>query len=81
MTNQTNTTLADLMPAYEAERAAEIERDEARRNTPEARAKNVAKVKEEHERGVRLGWWDEQGDPLELPSDDDADLDEQDGDL
>jgi hypothetical protein len=36
-------TLADLMAEYEAERLADIEREEARRATPQERARIAAK--------------------------------------
>ena len=60
-------TLGDMMAAYDAERLAEIERDEARRNTPEERARLEAKRKEEFDRGVRLGWWSADGEPIDQP--------------
>lgn len=60
-------TLGDMMADYDAERLAEIERDEARRNTPEERARLEAKRKEEFERGVRLGWWTADGEPIDQP--------------
>lgn len=62
--------LNDLMEEYEAERLASIAQDEARRNTPEAQARLAAKKAEEFARGVRLGWWDEDGTPI--PQDEDA---------
>lgn len=70
------TTLADLMDDYDAERIAELDREEARRNTPEAIARREAKRKEEFERGVRLGWHDEEGNPI-ASDDEDADEDEE----
>ncbi len=60
-------TLADLMGDYDAERKAEIARDEARRATPEEQARIAAKKAEEHERGVRLGWHDADGQPIPDP--------------
>ena len=33
-------------------------------DTPEARARREQMRREEHERGVRFGWWDEDGNPL-----------------
>jgi hypothetical protein len=57
-------TLDELMAEYEPERLAEIARDEARRNTPAAQAALEAKKREEFRRGVRLGWWDADGNPL-----------------
>lgn len=63
-------SLNELMDEYDAERLADIARDEARRATPEAQARLAAKKAEEFARGVRLGWWNENGDPI--PQVDDA---------
>jgi hypothetical protein len=60
----------------------EYERElEAKSNTPEAKAefkrqceKASQRLKKEHERGVRLGWFDEDGNPLE---EDDEDQDDE----
>ena len=68
-------TMGELMDEYEAERLAQIDADEARRNTPEAIARSAAKKAEEHERGVRLGWWTADGEPI--PSDDSEDDDDE----
>ena len=35
-------------------------------DTPEARARLAEKAKAEFDRGVRLGWHDENGEPLEV---------------
>jgi hypothetical protein len=70
--------LNDFMADFEAERLAEIERDEARRNTPEAIAAREAKKRAEHEKGVRLGWWDEEGNSLIAETDDGADEEAED---
>lgn len=65
----------------------EYERElEARANTPEARAederlaaRNREKSAAEFEKGVRLGWWDAEGNPLNVePEEDEGD--ESDGD-
>ena len=58
-------TLAEQMEDYDKERIAQIEKDEARRNTPEARAALEKKKAEEFERGVCLGWHDTEGNPIE----------------
>jgi hypothetical protein len=58
--------LSELMADFEAEHLANIARDEERRATPEAQAAAVAKRKAEFDRGVRLGWWDADGN---LPED------------
>lgn len=69
--------LNELFDAFEADRLAEIAQDEARRNTPEALAAAQRKRAEEHERGVRLGWWDEDGTPIVEPEDDPDEDDEE----
>lgn len=47
--------------------------------TPEALARAAQRKAEEHERGVRLGWWREDGTPIEQPDDEsDEDQDEDD---
>lgn len=58
---------------------------EAKANTPEARAederlaaRNREKSAREFERGLRLGWWDADGNPLEEPAGDEMDEDEED---
>ena len=47
-------------------------------NTPERIAERQAKAQAEHERGVRNGWWDANGDPLNQDEDDAEDDDEDD---
>ena len=59
-------------PADRAIREAAL----ARYDSPEEVAKRAARRKEDHERGVRLGWWDENGEPLAVDTDDDEDQDE-----
>lgn len=71
-------TLDELMADYEAEHLADIARDEARRNTPAAKAAAEAKRREDHERGVRLGWWTEDGTPIDQGDDEDDDEDTDD---
>jgi hypothetical protein len=46
-------------------------------DTPAARAERAKKRDEEHARGVRLGWWDEDGNPLAADEDDEDDDDEE----
>lgn len=55
----------------QANRAAHDKAD-----APEAVAARKRKQAEEFERGVRLGWWDANGDPL--PQDDEAEDDDDD---
>lgn len=72
-------TLNDFMADFEAERLAQAEAEDAHYNAPEAVAKREAKRREEHERGVRLGWHDEDGNSL-LPEEDEDDDAEEDSD-
>jgi hypothetical protein len=65
-------TLDELMADFERERAEEIAKDEARRSTPKAIAAAQARRKEEFARGVRLGWWDSDGNPVEEDEDDEG---------
>ena len=65
----------DWMAEADAERLAEIERDEARSSTPAAIAAREAKKRAEFERGLRLGWWDADGNSL-VPEDDAEDEEE-----
>ena len=69
----TSPFIGDDFEAFEAERIAQIERDEARMNTPEAIAARAAKKLAEFEKGVRLGWWDAEGNSLIAETDDDED--------
>lgn len=55
----------------EANRAAHDKAD-----TPEAAAERKRKQVKEFERGIRLGWWDANGNPL--PQEDDEDDEEED---
>lgn len=73
-------TLNDFMADFEAERLAEVEREEIARNTPEAIAAREAKRAVEFERGVRLGWHDADGNSLVPEADDDEESDEEDED-
>lgn len=69
-------TLGDIFADYESERLAQIAKDQADYDRPENVAKRRAKAEREHERGVRLGWWKEDGTPIEQPDqieDDDED--------
>jgi hypothetical protein len=49
-----------------------------RLNTPENRAKREARAKAEHEQGVRLGWWTEEGEPIEQPDENEEGEDDDD---
>ncbi len=71
--------MIDPFDEYETERLAQIDRDEAARNTPEAVAAREAKKAAEFDKGVRLGWWDAEGNSLAVETDDeDEEEDEND---
>ena len=61
----------------EAERMAREEADRYDRHLakPEVQAAIAKRKAEEFQRGVRLGWWDADGNPIEQP-DEDEDEDE-----
>ncbi len=72
--------LHELLAEYEPERQAQLARDLARYDSPEEVAKRDARRREEHERGVRLGWWDADGNPLgDADQDDEDDAPDEDG--
>lgn len=64
------TTFNELMADYDKERLAEIARDEARRATPEAMAAHAKRKADEFALGVREGWWDKDGNPIDPPAED-----------
>lgn len=68
---KTPTTLGDIFDDYETERLAQIEKEQAEFDKPENVAKRKAKADAEHERGVRNGWWDADGNPLRDEFEDD----------
>ncbi len=69
--------MTDPFAEYETERLAQIERDEAARATPEAISARKIKKDAEFAKGVRLGWWDEDGNILTIETDDDSDEEEE----
>lgn len=79
----THETLDDLFAIAEAEASARFAKEEAEiaARSPEARAKaevaRVAAALAEHANGVRLGWWDEDGDPIPNNSSFDDDEDDE----
>jgi hypothetical protein len=77
-------TLDEMMAEYESERLAQLAKDQADYDRPENVAKRKAKTESEHERGVRLGWWKEDGSPIEQPDqiedEDEDDAEEDDND-
>ncbi len=64
-------SIEDYLEEEAAKRRAQAIADE---QNPELQARLAAKRKDDHDRGVRLGWWDANGDPI--PQDDE----QQDGD-
>ena len=67
----------DYMEEEAAKRRAEAE---AQDNDPAYQERMKRKKQEEFERGVRLGWWDENGDPIpQAEEDDEPDADEDEG--
>lgn len=63
---------------YEKELAEKNAAELAKYDSAEEVAKREVRRKEEFEKGVRLGWWNEDGDPLE--SDEDAEDEDEDED-
>lgn len=52
---------------------AKREADLARHDSAAEVAKREAKRREEHERGVRLGWWDADGNPIDQDEEEEED--------
>lgn len=71
-------SLDELMAEDEARLIAEARAQIAADDAPAARAKREARRQAEHAKGVRLGWWNEAGDPI--PGDDGEDDAEHDED-
>lgn len=69
---------SDFMAAFEAERLAALEKDIAEYDAPEAVAAREAKRKTEFDKGVRLGWWDAEGNSLIAETEEDEDETEED---
>jgi hypothetical protein len=67
--------MTDPFAEYEAERLAALEAELVAYDSPQAVAARAAKRQAEHEKGVRLGWWDADGNSL-TPETDDDDSDE-----
>lgn len=58
---------------YEKELAEKNAAELIKYDSPEEVAKRAARRKEDFDKGVRLGWWDENGDPIESAEDEDSD--------
>lgn len=72
-------TMDELMAEHEAEILAKANSPEGKAEQARLDARLKERLKAEHEKGVRLGWWDEEGNPLTDPEAEDEDEDE-DGD-
>jgi hypothetical protein len=72
--------MIDPFEEYEAERlkalALELAEEDARNSTPAGLAKISKRKNEEHAKGVRLGWWDEEGNEIAAEEIEDEDEDE-----
>lgn len=79
MTRKTE-NMADLMAEYERELAAKADSPEGRAEWERSMARATERVAEEHAKGVRLGWWDEEGNPLTAEEDDEDEDEDEDGD-
>lgn len=66
--------MSNWLEEYEKELAEKNAAEMAKYDSPEEVARREARRKEDFEKGVRLGWWDENGDPI--PSDEDEDDEE-----
>lgn len=66
-------TLDELFAEEEAARIASQQVELTRYDSPEEVAKRELARKEEHAKGVRLGWWDEDGNPLVQDEEDEED--------
>lgn len=66
-------SLDDMMAEDEAARIEQTRRDLEIENLPENVAKRAAKRQEEFDRGVRLGWHDKDGNPINQETDDEDD--------
>lgn len=64
---------SDFMAEFEAERLEELAKDLATYDAPEAVAAREAKRQAEFDKGVRLGWWDAEGNSLTPETDDEED--------
>lgn len=72
------TTFHELFGEYEKERLEQSAKENAAYDAPEAVAAREKRQKEEFDAGVRNGWWDENGTPIEDENEDD-DFDDEDG--
>lgn len=67
----------DWLEHAEAEAIARGEEAKRLDADPAYQARMAAKRAEQHERGVRLGWWTEDGEPIPQPEDDEESEDEE----
>lgn len=64
-------SLDELMAEDEAASSEARAADLAKYDSPEEVAKRDRRRREEHEQGVRLGWWNEDGEPINVEAEDD----------
>ena len=73
--------MTDIFAEYEAERlkALEIElaAEDAFAASPEGIALKAKQQADEHAKGVRLGWWDEDGNPIVSEDEEDDEHEEE----
>ena len=67
----------DIFKIAEEEARKAADEYDAYRARPEVQAKLAAQDKAEFEKGVRLGWWDAEGNTIEQPEEDDEEEDEE----
>ena len=68
----------DIFAEAEAMARADADRYDAHIAKPEVAAKIAARRQEEFERGVRLGWWDAEGNPIPQAEEPDEDGEDED---
>lgn len=73
-------TLAECMYAYEIERLAKLAADLAIHDLPGNVAARAAKSRAEFQTGVKSGWWDADGTPIQGKDDEETEEDEPLGD-
>ena len=72
----------NIWEVLEAEKERELARwkaEEAAKTPAQKEAERVAaeaRNEDEHRKGVRLGWWTEDGEPIETPDDDEEEDEE-----
>ncbi len=70
--------MEDFWEIWEEEARKAAKEAELRDQDPIVQARREARRKADHERGVRLGWWDEEGNLLATPEEDDGEEEDED---